>query len=333
MVLVTGGTGFLGSYIIKNLVEKGHKVRAIRRSTRLPFWIDPAIMNKVEWVDADILDTASIDQALQDVDGIVHAAAVVSFTKKGRKNMYSVNVEGTANLVNAAIEHQIKRIVHVSSIAALGRTTNAQLITEERKWEHNSNNTHYAISKHQAEMHVWRGFAEGLAGVIINPSTILGYGDWHQSSNTIFKNIYKGFSWYTKGVNGFVGVEDTAEAAVQLLFSDITEQRFIVNADNWVFKDLFQAIADGFGKKPPSREAGKALGELAWRLEAVKAFITRKKPLLTRETAKVGLSKTSFDGTAILRALPQFRYTPLEVVIKNACENYMEAVEKSLLSP
>lgn len=333
MVLVTGGTGFLGSYIIKNLVEKGHKVRAIRRSTRLPFWIEASIFNQVEWIDADILDTASIDQAMQGVDGIIHAAAIVSFTRKGRKSMYSVNVDGTANVVNAAIEHRIKRIVHVSSIAALGRTKKAELITEERKWEHDSNNTHYAISKHQAEMHVWRGFAEGLAGVIINPSTILGYGDWHQSSNTIFKNIYKGFSWYTKGVNGFVGVEDSAEAAVQLLFSDITEQRFIVNADNWVFRDLFKAIADGFGKKPPSREAGKTLGEIAWRLEAIKAFFTGKKPLLTKETAKVGQSKTSFDGTAVLRALPLFQYTPLETVIKNACENYKEAVEKAVLSP
>jgi nucleoside-diphosphate-sugar epimerase len=333
MVLVTGGTGFLGSYIIKNLVEKGHKVRAIRRSTRLPFWIDASILNQVDWIDADILDTASMDQAMQGVDGIIHAAAIVSFTRKGRKSMYSVNVDGTANVVNAAIEHRIKRIVHVSSIAALGRTTKAELITEERKWEHNSNNTHYAISKHQAEMHVWRGFAEGLAGVIINPSTILGYGNWHQSSNTIFKNIYRGFRWYTKGVNGFVGVEDCAEAAVQLLFSDITEQRFIVNADNWVFRDLFKAIADGFGRKPPSREAGKTLGEIAWRLEAIKAFFTGKKPLLTKETAKVGQSKTSFDGTAVLRALPLFQYTPLEIVIKNACENYKEAVEKALLSP
>ena len=179
---------------------------------------------------------------------------------------------------------------------------------------------------------MWRGFAEGLEGVIINPSTILGYGDWHKSSNTIFKNIYKGFNWYSQGINGFVGVEDSAEAAVRCLMSDLNQKKFIVNAENWVFRDLFNAIADGFGRRRPAAEATPLLGEIAWRWESLKTFFTGNKPLLTRETAKVGQSKTSFDGSALLKALPGFQYTPLETVIQNACEKYKEAVQKGRLS-
>ncbi|HEU4471666.1 MAG TPA: NAD-dependent epimerase/dehydratase family protein [Flavisolibacter sp.] len=332
MILVTGGTGFLGAYIIQNLIEQGQPVRAIRRSAGLPFFIPSAVLERVEWVDGDVLDVVSLQDAMQGVDGIIHAAAVVSFSGSDRRLMYQVNTEGTANVVNIALESGVKRLVHVSSIAALGRTGRSEMVTEKKKWEDSRSNTHYAISKHHAEMHVWRGFAEGLDGVIINPSTLLGYGDWHRSSAAIFKNAYREFSWYTRGVNGFVGVEDAAAAAVALLFSGINHKKFIVNADNWQFQHLFNTIADGFGKRRPSREAGKVLGGLAWRMEAVKAMITCRKPLLTRETAKVAQSRTTFDNSALLRALPDFSYTPLEQVIKTACEKYTKALQAGLLT-
>jgi dihydroflavonol-4-reductase len=325
-VLVTGGTGFLGAYILKNLLEKGFDVRATRRSAALPFFIPAAILEKVEWIDAEVLDVVSLEDAMEDVRAVIHAAAIVSFDTRDRNKMYQVNVEGTANVVNCAVERGVKRMIHVSSVAALGRTTKAGVVTEEKKWEENNSNTHYAISKHHAEMHVYRGFAEGLEGVVINPSTILGYGNWHHSSCALFKNAYKGFNWYTKGINGFVGVEDVAEATVQLLESEINQKRFIVNADNWPFQKLFNTIADNFGKPRPAREATRAMGELAWRVESMKAMLTGTKPLLTRETAKVAQSQTSFDNAALLAALPGFSFTPLETVIANSCEKYKAAL-------
>ena len=333
MILVTGGTGFLGAYIIKNLVEKGIPVRALRRSAKLPFYIQKEIFARIEWVEGDVLDVVSLDEAMKNISGIIHSAAIVSFSKHNRREMYQVNVEGTANMVNLALENKIGRFIHISSIAALGRTTKAQTVTEEKKWEENSNNTHYAISKHHAEMHVWRGFAEGLQGAIINPSTILGYGDWHQSSCAIFKNAYKQFPWYTQGINGFVGVEDVAEAAVQLLESSIDQKRFIVNSENWPFKKLFDCIADNFGKKQPHKEATPFMGEIAWRMEHIKWMLTGKKALLTRETAKVAHSKTSFDNRALLQALPSFGFTPLETVIKKSCEKYMQALQGGEITP
>lgn len=332
-VFITGGTGFLGAYIIKNLVEKGHAVRALRRSTsRLPFFIPSSVWEKVEWIEGDVLDVVALEEGMQGAEAVIHSAAIVSFAKDNRDEMYRINIGGTANVVNMALEAGVKRFLHVSSVAALGRTLNATTVSEEKKWEASKANTHYAITKHQAEMQVWRGFAEGLEGVIINPSTILGYGNWHQSSCAIFRNAYKEFPWYTKGINGFVGVEDAAEAAVQLLFSDITERRFIVNAENWSFQTLFTTIAQGFGKKPPHRFANKTMGEIAWRLEAVKGMLTGKKPLLSKETAKIAHSHTSFDNTALLKALPDFEYQPLETVIKNACIHYRQAMKEGKLA-
>lgn len=332
-VFVTGGTGFLGAHIIKKLVEKGIAVRALRRSgSKLPFFISPEVWQKVSWVEGDVLDVVALQEGMAGVAAVVHSAAIVSFAKTHRDAMYQVNIEGTTNVVNLALEAGVQRLLHVSSVAALGRTLNEATVSEEKKWENNKANTHYAITKHGAEMQVWRGFAEGLEGAIINPGTILGFGNWHQSSCAIFKNAFKEFPWYTTGVNGFVGVEDVAEAAVRLLFSTITEKRFIVNAENRSFQWLFSTIARGFGKKPAHREATPFLGEIAWRLEALKERLTGAAPLLTRETATIAHSHTSFDNQALLQELPGFSYTPLESVIQDACHRYLHAMKEGLLT-
>ncbi|MBL0267519.1 MAG: SDR family NAD(P)-dependent oxidoreductase [Chitinophagaceae bacterium] len=321
-VLVTGGTGFLGAYIIKELISKGYSVRAIRRKASLPSFIDPAILQKAEWVEGDVLDVISLEDALQGIDMVIHSAAVVSFLKNERKQMYQVNVDGTANVVNMALEQNIRKLVHISSVAALGRTSSGGHVDEEKKWEDSRINTHYARSKFKAELEVWRGIGEGMEAVILNPSTILGYGDWNSSSCAIFKNIYKGFPWYTPGINGFVDVEDVARAAVLMMESDISGQRFIVNGENWPFKQLQETIADGFGKKRPSKKASPFLLGLAWRMEKFKSLFSGKKPLLTKESAKVACSQTFFENQKILDALPGFSFTPLLNTIQKACEKY-----------
>ena len=332
MVLLTGGTGFLGAYIIKNLVEKGVAVRAIRRSDTTPFFMAKEISDAVEWMNGDVLDVVSLEEAMQGVKAVIHSAAVVSFHQRLRQQMYQTNIEGTANVVNAAIENGVPRLLHISSVAAIGRTSKNEKVSEEKKWEDVKSNTHYALSKRLAEMEVWRGFAEGLQGAILNPSTILGFGDWHQSSCAIFKSAYKSFPWYTTGVNGFVGVEDVAEAAVQILQSEVHQKRFIVSAGNWSFQQLLNSMADGFGKPHPHRLATPFLGELAWRIEGMKSLFRDGKPLLTKESARVAHSKTEFDNSALLKVLPTFTYTPLEKVIQDACEKYTGAINNGQLT-
>ena len=322
MVFVTGGTGFLGSYIIKHLVEKGYTVRAIRRRNKIPFWIPSLIFDKVEWVDGDVLDIVALEEAMNGVDTVIHSAAVVSFVKRDRKGMYKVNVEGTANVVDMMLEKNVRRLVYISSVAALGRTADGGHVNEEKKCEDTKVNTHYARSKNKAEMEVWRGISEGLEAVILNPSTILGYGDWNNSSCAIFKNVYGEFKWYSPGINGFVDVEDVARVAVLMMETKITEQKFIVNGESWPFKKLQDVMAGAFHKKHPSKEANAFLLGLAWRIEKIKSLFSGKKPLLTKESAKVAMSQTWFENDKLLKALPGFSFTPLEETIKNACEKY-----------
>ena len=332
-VLVTGGTGFIGAYIIKELIDKGYAVRAIRRSNKLPFFIATDILNKVEWVNCDVLDVISLDEAMQGIDAVIHSAALVSFDKKERKQMYNTNVDGTANVVNVSLENGIKKLVHISSISALGRTSTGEKVNEEKKWVESKLNSHYGISKNKAEMEVWRGMGEGLDAVIINPSTVLGFGNWHDGSCAIFKNSYKGFPWYTKGVNGFVAVEDVARIAVLLMESNITEERFIINDENWEFKKLFDAISDGFGQKHPKWQATPFLSSIAWRVEKIKSALKNAKPLLTKETARIALSRTYWQNDKILKALPGFSFMPLEPCILKTCKNYADAVNSMQLKP
>ncbi len=327
-ILVTGGTGFLGAYIIRELVVKGYSVRAIRRSNSLPAFIAPDILEKVEWITGDILDVIGLEEAMVDADAVIHAAAKLSFAARDRREMFSTNINGTANVVNIALEKNIKKLVHMSSVAALGRTPGGDLVDEEKKWLDTKINTSYAISKHRSEIEVWRAMAEGLNAVILNPSTVIGYGDWNTSSSKIFKSIYDEFPWYTTGINGFVEVEDVARAAVLLMESDITAERFIINGDNWSFQKLFNTIADAFEKKHPGRRATPFLGAIAWRMEKLKSYFTNAKPLLTKESAAVAHSKTYFDNKKLLLALPGFSFTPLEESVRNACKSYLHAINR-----
>lgn len=327
-VFITGGTGFLGAYIIQTLVQKGYQVTALRRSERLPFFIDPVFFKEVRWIKGDLFDTEALREGMSDADGVIHAAAMVSLHASDRALLFRNNVEGTANVVNVAIEAGIQRFVHVSSIAAIGRLESGALVTEDQKWDSERKTTYYAKSKYQAELEVWRGMAEGLNGVIANPSTILGYGDWDQSSCAIFKNVYQEFPWYTNGINGFVDVQDVAEAIVRLMISDRQNERYIISAENWSFRDLFNSIADGFQKRRPSKRATPLLSGIAWRLELLKSLFIRTRPLLTSESARVANSITRFSNEKLLEALPGFSFTPLDETVQHACRKYLAHLEK-----
>jgi dihydroflavonol-4-reductase len=326
-ILVTGGSGFLGAYILRELVQKGYTVRAIHRQGTIPFFLPESIREKVEWIRCDVRDPLGLEDAMTGFDAVIHAAAKISFAKRERRELYSINIEGTANVVNAALECNIRRFLYVSSVAALGRTGGSEEVTEDKSWEDSRYNTNYAISKFHGEMEVWRGMGEGLPAVIVNPSTILGYGDWNNTSCAIFRSVYNEFPWYTEGINGFVDVADTARAIVRLLQTDIHGERYILNSDNWTWRHLFETMANEFGKKPPTREATPFLTGIAWRMEKAKSLFTGKKALLTRESARVAASKTFFSNDKILRLLPDFRFTPLEETIRIACRNYMQMAQ------
>lgn len=320
MVLVTGGSGLLGSELITQLLRSGKKVRALYHKTKLTDFES----DNFEQFQSDILDVLGLEEALSGVDQVFHCAAIVSFNPRRKQEMLKINIEGTANLVNAALDAGVKKFVHVSSVAALGRIRENEPINETMNWSEETSNSSYGQSKYLAEMQVWRGIGEGLNAVVVNPVIILGPGDWNSSSSQIFKKVYNEFPWYATGTSGFVDVRDVAKAMIDLMNSDISSERFIVSAENRSYADLFALIARAFGKKTPHKKITKSLAKIVWRLEAIKSFFTGKDPLITKETARTALARVNFDNRKLKLFLPEFRYRKLEETVIDTCTIFQQ---------
>ena len=316
MILVTGGSGLLGHHLIKRLSANGQKVRAIYRSTT-----PPLLANDAEWVPGDILDISSLEDALQGVTQVYHCAAMVSFQAKQKEQLHKVNVEGTANVINTCLDAGVQKLVHVSSVAALGKMHGGAKVSEAMQWTEESSDSEYGKSKYLGEMEVWRGIGEGLEAAIINPTIIIGeYGDWNKGSMAIFKNVRNGFPWYSTCIAGFTDAEDIVDAMIRLMNSKVTAERFIINAECRSFEDVFFMIADAFGTKRPHKQVTPFLASVVWRLEKMKSIFTHKDPVVTKETAKNALATVDFDNSKFLKAFPDFHYTPLQESIERICK-------------
>lgn len=317
MIFITGATGLLGSCLTKMLAGHEPRIKALYRK-EIPFQ-HPAI----EWVQGDLFDVILLEEIMQGVDEVYHCAGKISYNPKDKRQLFKTNAEGTANIVNAALNAGVRKLLHVSSVAALGRIRENTIITEEMQWTEETSNSVYGESKYLAEMEVWRGMAEGLNAVIVNPSIILGAGNWNAGSSEIFKTIYKEFPYYSDGVTGFVDVEDAAKAMIALMQSNICRERFILSAENTSYKNLFDLIAETFHKKAPSKKITPFMAGIVWRFEALKSFITGKAPFITKETARTALAKVYFDNSKLLKAMPAFSYTPLQKSVERICNELL----------
>jgi len=309
MILITGATGLLGSKLLHSLVLNGNKVRAIRRQTSDMFQVnrylssDDSLQAQIEWVNADLLDYQTLEDALVGVSQVYHCAAIVSFDSSDKHRLINENVVGTANLVNACIDKDRVRLCHVSSVAALGRSIQGEHINEDSQWKNSIYNTTYATSKYQSEKEVWRGIAEGLDAVIVNPSIIIGPGDWRSTSSLLFSKIYKGLKFYTTGKTGFVGLNDVVNIMIQLMNSRVSSERFILNSENIYFKNMFEMIAKELDVAPPSIEAGKFLSGVAWRILALKSFVFGGSPEITKEHAISSSKISNYQNDKIKKQL------------------------------
>lgn len=317
MILVTGATGFLGAELIKQLTDKQLKVRALKRSTsKIPALI---IDNKlVEWVTADINEPESLADAFEDVTQVYHCAAFVSFDPKEKTKLLKINIEGTENIVTLCIENNA-RLLHVSSIAALGNAKKGEQITEKDFWEYDPHVHSYAISKYEGEMQVWRGIAEGLNAVIVNPAVIIGKNAGFAGSGAIFKLVKDGLKFYTDGATGIVDVEDVATAMILLMDSNITEERYTLSADNLHYKDFFAAIAQGFNIKAPATAAKPWMLGIAWRAAKFASWFTGKAPALTKDAAKSSFNLSYYSNEKIKNTL-NFEFKPLQQSILEVCQ-------------
>ena len=316
MILVTGGAGLLGHSLISQLLAKGYRVTAIYNKTSLADF--PRSENLVK-IKCDLLDVFETEAACTGITQIYHCAGLVSFSPKDRQLLYKINVEGTANIVNAALAARVDKFVHVSSVAALGRIRHGQRVNEMMQWTPETGNSEYGYSKYLGELEVWRGVAEGLNAIVVNPSIILGPGNWNEGSAKIFKAIYTGMPWYTEGRTGFVDVRDTASAMVMLMNSEIDAERFIISAENCTYREVFNMIASAFGKRQPYRKVTSLLAATVWRVQKFMSLFTGTTPLITKETTRTSMTDVQFDNSKLLSALPEFRYRPLKETITFTC--------------
>lgn len=323
MILVTGASGLVGQHLLESLTRSGKQVRAISRHKPTAYFTQ-IVPELLEWVSGDILDTPFLETAFRGITEVYHCAGMVTYDARYREAMMECNVTGTANIVNFCLDAGVRKLVHVSSIATLGDATPGGLIDENSDWEEGKLNSMYAVSKQAAEMEVYRGIAEGLQAVIVNPGIILGEGDANRSSSNLFRLVYDEFPYYTNGITAWVDVKDVIDAMVYLMDHEVSNERYILSCGNFSYRDILTSIAIAMGKKAPTKAAGKGLTALVWRLAYLRSVLNGKVATLTRETARSAHAIRNFDNRKLLRAIPGFQYRDLTQSIARIAPHYSQ---------
>ncbi len=330
MIFLTGGTGLVGAHILLKLTESGQKVKALKRKRSsltvikniFSHYKKTNLLQSIEWIEGDLLDLFSLQEGINGCNTVIHCAAIVSFNPKDFKKMMKINVEGTANIVNICLENNIDKLAYISSIATLNDEKN-QVRTEDSFWKESKSNSQYAKSKYLSEQEVWRGIEEGLNSIIVNPSVILGPGDWQKGSSQMFEKVWKGLKFYSSGSTGYIDVVDVAKCVIKLLEKEIINERFILNAENKKYRDIFDSIAENLNKPKPHIKVSPLIKEIAWRIEWLKSLITNKSPLITKETANTAMKNKSFSNEKIIKTL-DYKFIPIEESIKYYSKWFLE---------
>jgi len=332
MVLVTGGTGLVGSHLLYHLLLKNNiQVRAIHTQSSdlnavkkvFTYYSSngESLFNKIRWVEADLNTIPALELAFQDITQVYHCAAMISFSSREYQKMRRVNIEGTTNIVNLCISNHIKKLCFVSSIAAIENGNEGELVNESDNWTNTSDKSGYSITKYGAEMEVWRGSQEGIDVIIVNPGVILGSGFWHKGTGTMFRRINNGLKFYTEGITGFVGVKDVVQAMILLMSSEVTNQRFILVSENLSFRKVLSLIAASLNKETPKIKINKFMSELLWRFEFLRSRITLSVPLLTKYTARSSVSNHPYTSEKIENTLG-FEFTKISDCINNTAAHF-----------
>jgi nucleoside-diphosphate-sugar epimerase len=323
LILVTGATGFVGAYVVKLLLQKGYRVRGLRRPDSSMQLLDE-VQHQVEWAEADITDIVALEDAFNGVTHVCHCAASISFHPKAVREMHQTNVVGTANVVNMCLHNHVQHLIHVSSIAALGRSKHRLELDEKCQWVQSPDNSAYAVTKHLAEQEVWRGMAEGLQVTIVSPSVVVGSRNWEQGMAAFFGKIDNGLKVYPSGKSGFVDVRDVASCIELVLSHKITGERYILNAVNLTHHSFFSKIAAQLSVSPPTIKIGPFLMEIVWRLEWLKEKLIGATPLVTRESARASVSNYQYRNEKSL-TIPGFQYRDFDLTLREMAAQYQIA--------
>jgi dihydroflavonol-4-reductase len=319
MILVTGGTGLVGAHLLLRLAGGATPIRALYRTpatiakTKSLFghYGKAALFDSIAWVQGDVIDIPTLEDAFAGITHVYHCAAHISFDPRDEAALRKVNIEGTANVVNCALAFGVQKLCHVSSIAALGDPLlPGGTINEETDWNPEVRHNDYAISKYGAEMEVWRAWQEGLDVVIVNPGLIFGYGFWQQGSGAVIKAVHRGQYFYTLGRCGIVAAEDVVHIMLQLMQGSYSGQRYIITAANPTYKEILDALAHGMGKKAPGMYATRLLTGIAWRADWLLCRLTGRRRMLTRSMAHSSHATEVYDNKKVAEATGHV-FTPM----------------------
>jgi len=334
MVLVTGGTGLIGSHLLFKLTQQGENVRATYRAGSdleqvkvvFSYYSDDSenLFNQIEWVEADLNDIPKLTVAFENVRYVYHCAALISFDPSDYKLLRKTNIKGTANIVNLCSAFSVKKLCYVSSIATLGY--NPEHIDEETHWRGNQDQSVYAISKYGAEMEVWRGTQEGVSTVIVNPGVVIGSGFWSTGSGLLFKMAAGGKKYATKGITGYVAVQDVTAAMIQLMNSSIENQRYILADAHLSYLEILQMISKELNRKPPTKIASPLLLEFAWRMDWLASKLLRRKRRLTKQLSSSLQKKSIYSSEKIKQDLDGFAFTPITDSVAATCHFFLKEV-------
>lgn len=334
MVLVTGATGLVGSYLLLHLIKNGESVTALYRDEKsiektkalFQLYQKSDSFKNVQWVKGDIIDIPSLEEIFINIDYVYHCAAKISFDPRDEEKLRKINIEGTANIVNFCLAKNVKKLCFVSSISALGDLPSAQVVTdEETDWNAEKPHSDYAISKYGAEMEIWRGQQEGLQVVIVNPGVILGAvpQSWNREEGSfkIITTVAHGIKYFTEGSTGFVGVKDVVNCMTQLMKSDTNGERYILVAENLTYKTVIRLIAEKLKVNPPTIEAKPWMTQLAWRLDWIRSNLFFRKRVLTRAIAKSLHTKEVYSSQKLHQQL-NYQFQPMKEVIQEIADKY-----------
>lgn len=332
MNLVTGATGIVGSHVVLALLQNNQPVIACKQKNSnlkkveelFAYYTSESkiLFDKIKWVDVDISDIFSVEEALTDVTSVYHCAGFVSFNPKDRKKLFSINETGTKNVVDACLHKGIKALCHVSSIATINNLDYTQILTEEVFWKKSGKESDYAVSKYNAEREVWRGIEEGLNAVIVNPGVILAPGFWNQSSSRLFEVSYKGNNFYTNGLAAYVAAKDVAKVMIRLVNENLFGQRFILVENNYTFQNILSHIQTNFKKPAPSINASESLLALARLLEGFTSVFTGRERKITKALINSAFNKQLFSNKKV-KTLLNIEFTPTHETIQDICEYYL----------
>ena len=321
MILVTGGTGFVGTYLLYELSKENSSIKSTFRKeknkelTRNFFKLNdanhPKLFNKINWVKIDLTKIYSLNELYTGIDIIYHCAAFVSLAKRHKKLLIKTNVVGTSNIVNFAIKYKIKKILFVSSIASIGVEDYNGLVNEDQNWNHKINHTDYAESKYKSELEIWRGTQEGVPAVIVNPGFIIGSHFWNKSSGSIFKQIFNGLKFYPTGKIALVSVEDVVKSSIKLMNSKICNERFILVSENLYYKEFLDLISKNLNKPSAKIPLTKSILYTLYFFDSILSFFRLKKRFMSIALISTFLSNQEFDGNKIKKFIP-FKYQKIE---------------------